>query len=104
MDTHTKIIKGGYFKVIRDTEDYIEMMSKNTGHCWVIKYCDRKEDYPYILFHKHGMSIPFYHKHWQTTSFERAVKSIKSHDSYVLSRNRSITHRKRIKEVLTHGD
>ena len=33
MNTHTKIIKGGYFIIIRDTEDYIEMMSKNTGHC-----------------------------------------------------------------------
>ena len=95
MNTHTKIVNGGYFIIIRDTEDYIEMMSKNTGHCWAIKYCDRKDDSPYILFHKHGMSIPNYHKHWQTTSFERAVRSIKSHDDYVLYKRPRISHKKK---------
>lgn len=85
MDTHIKVTDGTYFTVFRESEDYIEIMSTNTGHCWIIKYCDRKEKYPYILFHKHAMSITHYHKHGQTTSFDRAIKSIKSHDNYVLS-------------------
>ena len=32
-----RLITQDYFRLIRITEDYYEVQSKNTGHCWVIK-------------------------------------------------------------------
>lgn len=90
MYVNKKMITREYFKVLFETDDYIEVMSNNTGHCWVIKQCKSKNDYPFILFHKHSISTQYYHKHWQTISFNQAVRSIKSHDDYVLFKKQSV--------------
>lgn len=31
------LIDRAYFKVIRETEGFIEITSKNTKHCWIIQ-------------------------------------------------------------------
>ena len=75
-----------YFEMLKNTDDYIELMSRNTKHCWIIhkhKFDDAMKVY---LYHKHKRNQPYYHRHWQTYSVKRAIDSIMSHDEYVLSR------------------
>ena len=73
------------YQILRITEDYCEFRSRSTWHCWIIK----KEPaclglkYPYTIYHKHKPS-DYYHRHWQSFSFERCINSIESHDDYVL--------------------
>ena len=72
-----------YFKVIRITDTYCEAMSLNTKHCWIIhKGSSGKRTI--ILYHKHSQEQPYYHKHWETTSVDKDVDSIRGHDNYVL--------------------
>jgi hypothetical protein len=79
------LISVRYFLIIRQTEDYIELMSKNTMHCWILKKCVSKSKYPYLLYHKHQSDIPYYHKHRYTYTILESIKSIKSHDYYVIN-------------------
>lgn len=72
-----------YFKVIRITDTYCEVMSLNTKHCWIIHKSLSKQG-TIILYHKHTQEHPYYHKHWKTTSIDKAVDSIKGRDNYVL--------------------
>ena len=62
---------------------YIEVMSKNTSHCWMI--VEEKDD-SYTLYHKHKISQEY---HFQTTfgSLYDTVLDIVNHDEYQL-RNR----------------
>ena len=30
------ILSDNYFLIVREEEKFIEIMSKNTGHCWII--------------------------------------------------------------------
>ena len=39
--------------------------------------------YPYSIYHRHRIT-DYYHRHWQTYSLEKCVKSIIDHDNYVL--------------------
>ena len=86
-------INGNYFHVIRITDDYVEVMSKNTGHCWIIKQCLLGSDYPYLLYHKHKISTPYYHKHQKVYTFLRAIQAIKSHDKFVISSEKQKTNK-----------
>ncbi len=76
----------GYFEILRRTDDYIEIMSKNTRHCWIIHKHKFNDNMKVYLYHKHKQKQPYYHRHWQTYSVKRAVESIISHDNYVISR------------------
>ena len=79
-----KKIDEKYFKVIRITDRYCEIMSLNTKHCWIIckSLLDNKR--PIILYHKHSLGHAYYHKHWEAFTISQAVGSIKNHDKYVL--------------------
>lgn len=69
-----------------DTDNYIEIKSKNTKHMWIIsKPMPYIENKPIIIYHKHSQSVPYYHKHGYAYNIYQAVNSIKSHDEYVLS-------------------
>lgn len=72
-----------YFKIIRETGSFIEIMSKNTKHCWLIQK-KRDDDNLIILHHKHSMQIPYYHKQKEVSSVAHAMKLIKGHDRFVL--------------------
>ena len=80
------LVNDKYFFIIQQTDDYIELMSNNSNHCWIIKKCGGYGKYHYLLYHKHQREIPYYHKHWRTYSFQDSIKSIKSHDNYILNR------------------
>lgn len=80
-----RLIGEGYFTIIRETEWYIEILSNNTKHCWIICKNLNGRDLPVILYHKHSQKIKYYHKHWKTWSVPQAVESIKRHDTYVLN-------------------
>lgn len=83
-----RMIKSGYFIIIREVEGYIEIISKNTRHCWIIKKIDSRK--PIRLYHKHSITEMYYHKHGEFISVRKAIDEIKSHDLYCLSvcRNR----------------
>ena len=79
-----KLLGGGYFTIIREEERFIELKSKNTGHCWLIFKQTYNKDRPVVLYHKHTSTTKHYHKHWQTWNVKMAVNTIKEHDDYVL--------------------
>ena len=80
-----RLLGGGYFTIIREEENYIEVESRNTGHCWIIFKKTYDQDKPVVLYHKHRKTDAWYHEHWRTWTVKAAVHSIKSHDSYVVS-------------------
>lgn len=84
------LLKDGYFTVIRENEQFVEVMSKNTKHCWMIfkKRSDRGR--PIRLYHKHTYKTQWYHLHWETYTVASAVKSIKGHDDYVMKNGETI--------------
>ena len=73
-----------YFIIIREEERYIEVKSKNTGHCWMIFKKTYDRDKPVVLYHKHKTNDEWYHEHWKTWTVKSAVQNIKSHDNYVM--------------------
>ena len=73
------------YQIIRITDDYFEFRSRSTKHYWIIKKelaCSGRK-LPYTIYHKHKPS-DYYHRHWQSYSFEQCINSIESHDDYVL--------------------
>ncbi len=72
-----------YFIVVRETEQFIEVISKSTNHCWIV-FKNVYSKKPITLYHKHSVEAPYYHRHYETYSVTAAVNSIKSHDKYVL--------------------
>lgn len=78
------LFKQDYFVIIRKTDLSYEVRSRNTKHCWVIVKRYAYDKYPIHLYHKHGSNVEYYHLHWRCYSVKQAVKSIISHDDYVL--------------------
>lgn len=74
-----------YFKIIRETENYFEIMSKNTKHCWLIQRKASKDN-SLLLYHKHSINIPYYHKQNEVNSVMHAFRLIWRHDDYVLGK------------------
>ena len=83
-NSEKKLLGGGYFIIIREDERFIEVMSKNTGNCWMVFKKTYDHDKPVVLYHKHGKTDAWYHEHWKTRTVKSAVSNIKSHDDYVL--------------------
>ena len=79
-----------YFKIIREEGKYVEVMSVNTGHCWIVFKKTYEGGKPITLYHKHTMKTEYYHLHWETYTVESAIKSIKGHDKYILSHGETI--------------
>ncbi len=49
--TEKRFIGAQYFEIIRETEDFIEVKSQNTKHCWIIQkhMLDVKAKYIFII-------------------------------------------------------
>lgn len=90
-----KLLKDEYFVVIRREDRFVEVMSKNTQHCWMVFKKRSKVDRPVCLYHKHTRDTQWYHLHWETKTVAGAVKDIKDHDSYVLMHPDYLAKRKR---------
>ena len=65
-NSEKKLLGGGYFTIIREEEKFIEVKSRNTGHCWMIFKKTYDQDKPVVLYHKHGKTDAWYHEHWKT--------------------------------------
>ena len=61
-----KLLGGDYFTIIREEEKFIELKSKNTGHCWLIFKQTYNKDRPVVLYHKHTADTKWYHEHWNS--------------------------------------
>lgn len=78
-----KELSNPYFQILRVTEEYYELQSKNTGHLWIIK--KQFFRHPHImLYHKHSSQIPYYHKQCRIYTVKQAVNFIEKHDRYIL--------------------
>ena len=84
-NSEKKLLGGGYFIIIREEEKFIEVKSRNTGHCWMIFKKTYDPDRPIVLHHKHSITDVWYHEHKRGWSVEEMVKEIKKHDKYVVA-------------------
>ena len=75
-----------YFEVIRETDQFIEVQSVNTGHCWSVMKNTFERRQEVILYHKHRRTDEYYHKHRTCRTVKESVDQIKSHDEYVLQK------------------
>ena len=73
-----------YFRIIREEEQFIELQSINTGHCWNVFKNQFEADYRVTLYHKHKATDKYYHQHRKCRTVIDAIQQIKSHDAYVL--------------------
>lgn len=73
-----------YFKIVREEQQYIEVQSVSTGHCWNVFKNQFEPTCKVKLYHKHKMTDQYYHEHRQCRTVAEAVKEIKEHDEYVL--------------------
>lgn len=87
MIINKEIIQDKYFTILRIEDRYIELLSNNTGHCWIIQRT-RADKYKYKLYHKHTKNDQYYHLQCKNSSFEAIIVSIKSHDKFVLKQFR----------------
>ena len=89
-NSEKKLLGGGYFTIIREEENFIEVRSNNTKHQWIIFKKSFDSNKPVTLYHKHTANTKYYHKHWETWTVALAVDSIMSHDSYVIENGETI--------------
>lgn len=87
------LIDNNYFEILNQDEDFIEVKSRNTGHCWVIHKHRYKDKQPIWLYHKHKQKGRQYHQHWKTYTVKLGIESIKQHDEYVLKRKNRFSKR-----------
>lgn len=82
--TEKSLIDKKYFKIIRETEGFIEVISKNTKHCWIIQKRLSQGKRMIYLYHKHSSNDAYYHQHNKAFTVGQAVDDIMGHDGYVL--------------------
>ena len=75
-----------YFEVIRETEQFIEICSANTGHCWSVFRNALDRPRKITLYHKHKQEDPYFHQHRICKTVAEAVTQIKKHDEYILEK------------------
>lgn len=69
------IYQTSYFKILNETETYIEFQSLKTHHCRIIQTQLFSDDPRNIyLYHKHSPKISYYHKQWSFTPSIRQLK------------------------------
>lgn len=85
-DYEKRLCNDFYFLVLREDERFIEIQSKNTRHCWIIqKQTNSTNHKPVILYHKHHLKDPYYHKQYATLTVKHAIQIVKEHDAYILA-------------------
>ena len=73
-----------YFRVIREEENFIEVQSIDTGHCWNVLKVQFEQTNKVTLYHKHKQKDQYYHEHRKCRNVAEAIVQIKNHDDYVL--------------------
>ena len=90
MFSHYRLYDSQYFKIIRKTDYFVEVMSLNTQHCWIIQ---KKElcldENRYWLYHKHKPTDQYYHLHAKLFNVSNAVSKIRYHDFNTINRKQA---------------
>lgn len=73
-----------YFRIIREEQQYVELQSVNTGHCWNIFENQFEQTNKIKLYHKHKEANTYYHQHRLCRIVAEAISNIKEHNDYVL--------------------
>jgi hypothetical protein len=82
-----RLLNNSYFSVIRSCDDFFEIKSNNTGHCWIINKVISKTSFPITLYHKHNIKEAYYHLQSDKCSTVRsALDIIYQHDEYILNK------------------
>lgn len=82
------LLTSPYFKFIRQTDDFYEIQSRCTRHCWIIQKPYTYDQHPIRIYHKHTKGTPYYHRHGNAHSVCSAIRQIKNHDIYQLNGRR----------------
>lgn len=77
------LFRDPYFRVIREEEQFVELQSENTKHCWNVFKNQFEQSRKVKIYHKHKESDKYYHDHKLCRTVAEAVEQIKSHDQYV---------------------
>lgn len=83
------LLTSPYFRLIRQTDDFYEVQSRCTKHCWIIQKLSY-DRYPVRIYHKHTKGTAYYHKHGHANTVSSAVRQIKSHDVWQLNGRRAM--------------
>ena len=78
-----------YFAVIVADQYDVTLMSLNTRHVWQLHNVELPDGEVTVVFHKHHASDP-YHTHSRSRSLGRAIRDIKSHDTFQLNGRRRV--------------
>lgn len=73
-----------YFTVIIANEYDVTLLSNNTHHMWYLHSVELPDRDMVICFHKHHASDP-YHCHSKCGTLRKAIRDIKSHDTFQLN-------------------
>lgn len=85
-----KLLHDSYFRVIRETDTFVELVSVNTGHCWNVFKNTIERGMKVVLYHKHKVQDTYYHEHRTCRTVSEAIDQIKAHDEYILNRESAI--------------
>lgn len=86
------LLNDSYFRLIRQSDDFYEIQSRCTRHCWIIQKPYSYGQYPVRIYHKHNKGTLYYHEHGYACTIRSAIRQIKCHDRYQLDgRQRTIT-------------
>ena len=86
-----KLINDPYFELIKETDQFMEIKSVDTGHCWNVFKNTIEAGKHVVLYHKHSIEEIHYQKHKECRTVTEAVDIIKTFDAYLLERkNRTI--------------
>ncbi len=82
-----------YFEVIRETDNFVELQSVCTGHCWNVFKNTFEAGNKITLYHKHNRKNKWYHEHRTYRTVSEAVDQIRQHDAYVLEQAKNARDR-----------
>jgi hypothetical protein len=83
------LLTSPYFRFIRQTDDFFEIQSRCTKHCWIVQKLSY-DRYPIRIYHKHTKGTAYYHRHGHAATVSSAVRQIKSHDTWQLNGRRAM--------------
>lgn len=97
-----RMLHDTYFFIVRETEQFVEVRSENTGHYWSVFKNSLEASNRVTLYHKHKAKDKYYHRHRECRTVQEAVEQIKSHDRYVLEQQSQKEEKQKLPAVSRH--
>lgn len=82
-----------YFNIISVNEYDVKVMSRNTGHYWLLHDPEDPERGTVLIFHSHHADKTGrirYHLHGEESTLQEAVQSIRGHDRFQMNGRKRI--------------